>query len=137
MEASIDQRIAHRVWIPAVIAVLLSIASAFSYFGYVGQGIIVGALLGLPGRESDVAIAQHWATYWLVASLCCLTGSIVRACVADLFRRVSFVSVHRTLRRGFDPLLSPDRVHRVCDVVNHHGITPTLSSLTRCPRHFP
>lgn len=60
-------------------AVLLSIASAFSYLGYVGQGIIVGGLLGLPGRESDVVIAQHWATYWLVASLCCLTGSIVTA----------------------------------------------------------
>jgi hypothetical protein len=82
MEASIDQRTTHRVWIPAVIAMLLSIASAFSYFGYVGQGIIVGALLDLPGRESDVAIAQHWAIYWLVASLCCLTGSIATAALA-------------------------------------------------------
>jgi hypothetical protein len=82
MEASIDHTITHRVWIPAVIAVLLSIASALSYFGYVGQGIVVGALIGLPGRESDVAIAQHQATYWLVASLCCLTGSIVTAALA-------------------------------------------------------
>ncbi len=61
---------------------LLSIASALSYFGYIAQGIVVGALLGLPGRELNVALAQHRATYWLVASLCCLTGSMVTATLA-------------------------------------------------------
>jgi hypothetical protein len=82
VKASIDRTITHRIWIPAVIAVLLSIASALSYFGYIGQGIVVGALLGLPGRESDVALAQHQATYWLLASLCCLTGSTLTATLA-------------------------------------------------------
>ncbi|HVN09189.1 MAG TPA: phosphoethanolamine transferase domain-containing protein [Patescibacteria group bacterium] len=52
--------------------ILLSSASAFSYFLYMGQGIIVGALFGLPGREADVATAQRSATIWLVASACCL-----------------------------------------------------------------
>jgi hypothetical protein len=46
-----------RIWILGSIAALFSIACAFSYFFYMGQGILVGALLGLPGREGDVAVA--------------------------------------------------------------------------------
>lgn len=37
-----------------------------------GQGIVVGDLLGLRGREADVASAQRWATVWLMTSVCCL-----------------------------------------------------------------
>lgn len=61
---------------------LLSAASALSYLGGVGQGIAVGDLLGVQGREADVAVAQRWATYWLVASVCCLAGSSVTAALA-------------------------------------------------------
>jgi hypothetical protein len=82
MKAPINRTRTLRIWIPGTIAVLLSIACAFSYFGYIGQGIAVGALLGLPGREADVAIAQHRGTDWLLASLFCFTGSIVTGAVA-------------------------------------------------------
>jgi hypothetical protein len=44
---------------------------------YIGQGIAVGGLIGLPGREADIAFAQHWAALWLGASRLCLGGSIV------------------------------------------------------------
>ena len=30
------------------------------------NGIVSGALIGLPGREMDVAVAQHHAIVWLV-----------------------------------------------------------------------
>jgi len=40
-----DRLIKRRIWISAAIATPLSIASAFSYFVYMAQGIVVGALL--------------------------------------------------------------------------------------------
>ena len=80
MKASTDRQDVLRFWILGTCAVLLSAASAFSYLGCIGQGIVVGDLLGLRGREADVAIAQRWATYWLVASACCLGGSLLWRC---------------------------------------------------------
>ena len=57
-------------------------ASAFSYFGYVGQEVIGGDLLGLRGREADVALAQQRATYWWITSLFCLTGTTLTVALA-------------------------------------------------------
>ena len=85
MKATTDRRSRLRLWILGAIVTLLSMASAFCYFGHIGQEIVVGALLGLPGRDADVAIAQHRATYWLMASLFCLTGSILTGAVAMPF----------------------------------------------------
>src|SRR6266436_3309178 len=75
MKAAVNRQATLHVWVLGTIAVVLSVASAFSYF--IGQGLVVGDLLGLPGREGDVALAQRRATYWLIASLVCLTGSTV------------------------------------------------------------
>jgi hypothetical protein len=77
MKAAVNRQATLHVWVLGTIAVVLSVASAFSYFGLIGQGLVVGDLLGLPGREGDVALAQRRATYWLIASLVCLTGSTV------------------------------------------------------------
>jgi hypothetical protein len=71
-----ERLIKRRIWISVAIATPLWIASAFSYFLYMAQGIVVGALLGLPGRESDVAFAQNRASQCLLASVCFLTVSI-------------------------------------------------------------
>jgi hypothetical protein len=82
-----------RIWILGSIAALFSIACAFSYFFYMGQGILVGALLGLPGREGDVAVAQHRAAYWFLTSLFCLIGSALTATAAlPLYANASRVS---------------------------------------------
>lgn len=65
---------------------MFSAASAFSYFRYMGQGIVVGDLLGLRGREADAAIAQRWAASWLVASVCCWAASgFVGAIAAPIY----------------------------------------------------
>lgn len=72
-----DRLIKRRIWIAAAVATPLAIASALSYLVHMGLGIAVGALLGLPGRESDVAAAQHLAWQSLLASVCFLTVSIV------------------------------------------------------------
>jgi hypothetical protein len=53
-------------WIVACLAVAFSTAAALAYLFYVANGIVVGAIIGLPGRETDVAVAQHHATVWLV-----------------------------------------------------------------------
>jgi hypothetical protein len=97
MKAAIDRQTTPHIWALGTIAVLLSVASALSYFLHIGQGIVVGDLLGLPGHEADVALAQHRATYWLMACLICLTGSIVTAalalpCYADASRPARFIA---------------------------------------------
>jgi hypothetical protein len=71
-----------RVRVLSTIAVVLSAASAFSYLGHIGQKVVVGDLLGLPGRQGDAALAQLRAIYWLIACLACLTGSIIAMAVA-------------------------------------------------------
>jgi hypothetical protein len=38
-------------------------------------------MIGLPGREADLALAQDRATHWLMACLLCLTTSIVTGTV--------------------------------------------------------
>ena len=77
MEAALNRASTLRIWTSGTIALLLSIACAFCYFGYIGQGIAIGDMLGLPGREAAIALAQRRAHYWLMACLLCFTTSIV------------------------------------------------------------
>jgi hypothetical protein len=79
MEAVTGQKDTVRFWVLGACAVLLSAASAFTFLNYIGQGIVVGDLLGLRGREADVATAQRWASFWLMASCACFSGSSVTA----------------------------------------------------------
>ena len=71
-----------KFWGLGAFAVLLSACAGFSYLFYMGQGIVVGDLLGLRGREADVAIAQRRAVYWLLVSVCCLAGSGIAGALA-------------------------------------------------------
>jgi hypothetical protein len=74
--AAIQATTNRRAWVRVTAAACLSAGSAIAYLAYIGQGIVVGALLDLPGREQEIAIAQHRATYWFMASLFCQTGSM-------------------------------------------------------------
>jgi hypothetical protein len=60
---------------------MFSVATVLSYLAYTGQGMAVGALIGLSGREQDIVIAQHRGMCWLVASLVCQMGSAITAAV--------------------------------------------------------
>jgi hypothetical protein len=40
--------------------------------GFEFTGIAAGDLIGVRGREGDVAFAQRWATVWLTTAVCCL-----------------------------------------------------------------
>jgi hypothetical protein len=82
MKPTINRRTRLPASVLGTIAVVLSIASAFSYFNQFAQGFVVGDLLGLPGREGDVALAQHRATDWLIACIVCLAGSIMATALA-------------------------------------------------------
>ena len=83
MKALPDQKYTVRFWVLGACAVLLSAASAFTFLNYIGQGIAVGDLLGVGGREADVAIAQRWAIFWLSASCTCFVGSSVTAALVS------------------------------------------------------
>ena len=126
MEAALSRTSTSRIWISGALALLLSIACAFCYFGYMGQGIAAGALIGLPGREGDVAIAQHRATFRLMASLFCFTTSIVTGTVAFPFPFYPDVAAGRTFRAGFDLVAGGDGFHRVRGVLNYHSVTSSV-----------
>ncbi len=66
-----DSEHSSHIW-PITLAALLSIGGAWSLLFCVGQGIVVGALIGLKGREADVATAQHVATYWMIGAGICV-----------------------------------------------------------------
>src|SRR5439155_17397718 len=69
MKAGSSRTITLRIWISGALALLLWIACAVCYFGYMVPGIAIGDMIGLPGREADVALAQDRATHWLIACL--------------------------------------------------------------------
>ena len=66
MEYATRERIAP--WIRWSSAIVLAILAASAYFAYMSNGLAVGALIGLPGREGQVATAQRYAMYWFAAS---------------------------------------------------------------------
>ena len=45
-----------------------SITTVLAYMEFMGQGIAAGALIGLPGREADIAIIRHQADVWLAVA---------------------------------------------------------------------
>jgi len=55
-------------WMVACLASTFSTVAALAYLFYMANGIAAGAIVGLPGRETDVAVAQHHAIVWLVVS---------------------------------------------------------------------
>jgi hypothetical protein len=50
-------------------ALTCATCSALSYMFYMANGIVTGDLIGLPGREQQIALAQHRASLWLGASV--------------------------------------------------------------------
>jgi hypothetical protein len=46
-------------WLLLTLAVLAALGAAFGFIAYVGNGMAASDLIGLPGREHDIAVAQH------------------------------------------------------------------------------
>jgi hypothetical protein len=97
MEAFTGQKYTVRFWVLGACAVLLSAASAFAFLNYIGQGIVVGDLLGLCGREANVATAQRWASFWLMAScvffsVASVTAAFALSIYADAPRVAKFIA---------------------------------------------
>jgi hypothetical protein len=82
MKMATARQDARRFWGLGALSVLLSTGAAFSYVHSMGYGIVVGDLIGLRGREGDVAIAQRWATVWLTTALGCLGVSSLTGALA-------------------------------------------------------
>jgi hypothetical protein len=56
-------------WLRLTLAVVGGLGAAFGFIVYVANGMVVGALIGLPGREHDIAVAQHQG---LISLLSCV-----------------------------------------------------------------
>jgi hypothetical protein len=78
----VSRTVPARIWVLGSIAVLFSIASAFSFFASMAQGMAAGDWIGLPGREANIAFAQHQAAHWLRACLFCIIASAVIGTIA-------------------------------------------------------
>jgi hypothetical protein len=64
-------------WMIACLAGAFSFVAALAYLAYMGNGIAAGAIIGLPGREGDVAVAQHHAVVWLGISALFQFGVVI------------------------------------------------------------
>jgi hypothetical protein len=53
------------------IAFFGSAAAVCSYFCTVTNGIVAGALIGLPNRVADVVVVERHARYWLCLAVLC------------------------------------------------------------------
>jgi hypothetical protein len=82
MKTATDGQYGSRFWGLGALSVLLSAGAAFSYLHSMGYGIAPGDLIGLRGREGDVAFAQRWATVWLTTAVCCLGVSSLAGALA-------------------------------------------------------
>jgi hypothetical protein len=102
----------------------------------VGQGIAVGDLLGIRGREADIATIQRSAISWLMTSLCCW-GRFQRnrsSGIADLCRCVPAATVLSTFDLDLDLLDTAGSVHWLGVCLNHNG-NPSLYSSLRRPQY--
>jgi hypothetical protein len=81
--ADVDRRESLRFWALGTLAFLLCAGTAFSYLCSMANGIAVGDLIGVRGREGDVISAQRWARFWFTTSVCCLGASSLAAAVAS------------------------------------------------------
>jgi hypothetical protein len=66
-------------WIVPCLAGAFSAAAALAHLAYMANGIAAGAIIGLPGREGDVAVAQHHAVVWLVMCAVFQFGVVIDA----------------------------------------------------------
>src|SRR5579864_1401726 len=93
MKTATDRQYSRRFWVLGALSVLLSAGAAFSYLHSMGYGIAAGDLIGLRGREGDVAFAQRWAAAWLTTAACCLgLSSLAGALATSIYQDAARLS---------------------------------------------
>ena len=93
MKTATDRQDSRRFWGLGALFVLLSTGAAFSYLHSMGYGIAAGDLIGLRGREGDVAFAQRWATVWFTTAVCCLgVSSLAGALATSIYEDAAWLS---------------------------------------------
>ena len=60
-----------------IVTCLAGACSAAAALAYLGNDVAAGAIIGLPGREVDVAVAQHHALVWLVMCAVFQFGGVI------------------------------------------------------------
>lgn len=65
-----------RTWVRVCLAFGFAVFAALACLFWVSNGIVAGALIGLPGREGDVNVAQHHALIWFTLCLVFLLAQV-------------------------------------------------------------
>lgn len=92
MKTATDRQDVTKFWALGALAVLLSAGAAFSYLHSMGYGMAAGDLIGLRGRERDVAYAHRWAMIWLMTAACCLgVSSLSGALATSIYKEAAWL----------------------------------------------
>ena len=130
MKAANHRRDTLRFWGLGAVAMLLSAGAAFSYLHSMGYGIAAGDLIGLGGRQADVAFAQRWATVWLITAVSCLgVSSLAGALAAPIYEDAAWVS--RLTARPFTALLESFVLAVLVGFISFSMITSSHHSIVR------
>jgi hypothetical protein len=60
-------RIRFPKWLRLTVAIVGGLGAALACMVYVANGIVAGSIIGLPGREHDIAVAQHQSQLGLLS----------------------------------------------------------------------
>lgn|SRR5512146_681647 len=89
----------HSGWWRVASAAICAFAAAFAWIAYLSNGIVVGALIGLPGREADIAEAHHRAIFSMALALLAQLGTVLSLSIL-LTIGAEFPRFPRILARG-------------------------------------
>ena len=82
------QQIRFPKWLRLTLAFITGLGAAFGCMVYIANGVVVGDLWGLPGREHQIAVAQHQARVGLL--LCVLLQFGVAGAIFSFMDRESY-----------------------------------------------
>ena len=78
-------------WLFVGLAIVAASGAAFAFIVYAANGIVAGSIIGLTGREHDIAIAQHRSVMGLLSGVLLQFG--VAGALLSSMRREDDLSV--------------------------------------------
>jgi hypothetical protein len=97
-------------WLFVVLAIVSGLGAAFGFIVYAANGMVAGDLVGLIGRDHDIALAQHRSVIGLLSGVLLQFG-VAGALLSSMERDDDF-----SVRKFFMAVLGSCAVTTVCGV---------------------